>query len=222
MSTQVQIVLKQIDAVLEKVNQAGFGFKYNMNSKHPDSIVSEINQLLVSTIDRLAGPASTHIGSVRTALEKHEINNDYITPKLVGILKALRSEYEAGYMRSIAEVIHAEMFSDFLDMAEHLLDSSFKDPSAVLVGGVLEEHLRKLCIKNSLPITEADGSPKKADSMNAELSKTTVYNKLDLKSITAWLDLRNKAAHGKYNEYSKEQVVLMLQGVRDFIARTPA
>jgi hypothetical protein len=40
--------------------------------------------------------------------------------------------------------------------------------------------------------------------------------------VTAWLDLRNKAAHGQYADYTKEQVALTLQGVRDFISRHPA
>ncbi|AIY39887.1 hypothetical protein LT85_0727 [Collimonas arenae] len=42
---------------------------------------------------------------------------------------------------------------------------------------------------------------------------------LDQKSVTAWLDLRNKAAHGKYSEYTKEQVEVMCQGVVNFMAR---
>jgi len=40
-----------------------------------------------------------------------------------------------------------------------------------------------------------------------------------MKQITTWLDLRNKAAHGNYTEYSKKQVTLMLQGVLDFMNR---
>jgi hypothetical protein len=46
-----------------------------------------------------------------------------------------------------------------------------------------------------------------------------VYNKLDHKNVIAWLDLRNNAAHGKYNEYTQEQVELMLSSVSDFISR---
>jgi hypothetical protein len=57
--------------------------------------------------------------------------------------------------------------------------------------------------------------------MNSELAANNVYSKLDQKSITAALDLRNKAAHGQYGEYSKEQVSLTYQTVVDFIARTP-
>ena len=51
------------------------------------------------------------------------------------------------------------------------------------------------------------------------LPKNSVYNKLDQKNVTAWLDLRNKAAHGKYQEYTKEQVSLMLQSLSDFMVR---
>ena len=60
---------------------------------------------------------------------------------------------------------------------------------------------------------------KKADTMNAELSATSAYSKLDQKQVTSWLDLRNKAAHGKYTEYSKAQVVLMHQGILEFMTR---
>ena len=56
--------------------------------------------------------------------------------------------------------------------------------------------------------------------MNSELASANIYNKLDQKSITSWLDLRNKAAHGQYLEYTKEQVELMYQGVTNFISRT--
>jgi hypothetical protein len=49
-----------------------------------------------------------------------------------------------------------------------------------------------------------------------------VYSGLDQKSVTRWLDLRNKASHGKHSEYTKEQVALTLQGVQDFAARLPA
>ena len=48
-----------------------------------------------------------------------------------------------------------------------------------------------------------------------------MYSKIDLQNVTAWLALRNKAAHGKYTEYTEAQVDLMLRGVSDFIARTP-
>ncbi len=37
-------------------------------------------------------------------------------------------------------------------MAEYLLKEGYKDPAAVITGSTLEEHLRKLCIKNGIDI----------------------------------------------------------------------
>jgi hypothetical protein len=108
-------------------------------------------------------------------------------------------------------------------MAEHLLQEGYKDPAAVMIGSVLEEHLRQLCGRNNILVEVDKGgrvSAKKADLLNADLANATVYNKLDQKSVTSWLDLRNKAAHGKYSEYTKEQVDIMYKSVLDFIART--
>jgi hypothetical protein len=93
----------------------------------------------------------------------------------------------------------------------------------VMVGSVLEEHLRELCRRNGIlveTLREAGPVPKKADLLNSELAASGVYNKLDQKAVTTWLDLRNKAAHGQYVAYSVDQVALMLQGVTDFMART--
>ncbi len=140
-------------------------------------------------------------------------------------MKGLREDLVAGYLVSATELIHASTFADFLEMAEHLAGEGYKDAAAVIAGSSLEAHLRNLCVKNSidLEVTTAKGiTPKKADTMNGELGGANVYSKLDLKSVTAWLDLRNKAAHGKSTEYTHEQVNLLITSIRDFINRTPA
>jgi hypothetical protein len=142
----------------------------------------------------------------------------------IEILKSAKNEAEGGWLTSVKGILSAEIFSDFTDMAEHLLSEGYKDPAAVIIGSVLEEHLRQLCIKLSIPTERAkngDIVPKKADLLNSELVSKGAYNKLDQKNVTAWLDLRNKAAHGEYDEYTDEQVKLMLHSVRDFITRNP-
>jgi hypothetical protein len=92
----------------------------------------------------------------------------------------------------------------------------------IMVGGVLEEHLRQLCIAASVPVEDSSSGsvrPRRAESLNADLVKASKYTVSEQKQVTAWLDLRNKAAHGKYSEYVKQQVSLMLDGVRDFVFR---
>ncbi len=141
-----------------------------------------------------------------------------------GILSAAREELSGGWLTTTKGLISAEIFSDFIEMAQHLLEEGYKDPAAVMAGSVLEEHLRQLCQKHGIPAeaTKKDRpQPKKADALNTELVKKKVYNQLDQKQVTTWLDLRNKAAHGKYPEYTKEHVSQMLQGLSNFMVRIP-
>jgi hypothetical protein len=140
----------------------------------------------------------------------------------VAILEAIRSELAGGWLFTIKGLVAAELYSDFLDQAEHLLAQGYKDAAAVMIGSVLEEHLRQLSIKKTIPTyDERDGKdvPRKADRLNSELAKAGVYTALDAKQVTAWLGLRNDAAHGKYGEYTKDQVKNLLSGVVEFMSR---
>ena len=144
----------------------------------------------------------------------------------LGILDAARRELISGWTRSTYALISAEIFADMLDMAAYLLAEGYKDPAAVMVGSVLEEHIRQLCNRAEIPTEGTDGAgvtrPKKLDTLNADLAKAGVYSKGDQKNVTAWYDLRNQAAHGHYEKYTAQQVELLLQSVRDFITRNPA
>lgn len=141
----------------------------------------------------------------------------------VQILKSIREEVLNGWFFSFKSIVSAEIFSDFFSMAEYLLDEGYKDAAAVMIGSLLEEHLRQLCKKNSIDIEEVDKNgklkPIKSDRLNSELAKKSVYSALDQKNVTGWLHLRNKAAHGEYGEYSLSQVVSFKNSISEFIAR---
>ncbi len=140
----------------------------------------------------------------------------------ISILESIKSELDGGWLFTIKGLIAAEIFADFIEMAEYLLSNGYKDPAAVMTGSVLEEHLRQLCSKNGIDtgvLRDGKMKPKKADLMNADLAKANIYNKLEQKSVTAWLGLRNDAAHGKYDEYDKQQVKNMIDGVVNFMVR---
>jgi len=140
----------------------------------------------------------------------------------LAILKVIRGEIAGGWLFTVKGLVTAEVFTDFIEMAEYLLDSGYKDPAAVIAGSTLEEHLRQLCMKTGISITrQKDGKDValKADALNNELAKAGVYTALDQKNVTAWLGLRNNAAHGKYTEYNDQQVKTMMAGVIEFMAR---
>ena len=212
--------VQQLEHILERYQKIKRYSSYSDLRNSPEEEQIEIITSMVAAIERLAPQESYYSKAMKEALDV--VDEDYeAIPSLLGIIRALKTAYDSGYFYEIEELIHADLFADFLDMGEYLLTDGYKDPAAVIIGGVLEEHLRKLCLKNFMSTT-VSGRPKKADQMNSELSKANVYNVLDQKSVTAWLDLRNKAAHGKYAEYTHEHVQIALMGIRDFLARLPA
>ena len=178
-----------------------------------------------AVIHRVVGPNSPYAAQSSHLLSQGFDDRMFLRG-LAGIVESLRASLKAGYLKTASELIHGEVFGDFLEMADHLLERGYKDAAAVVTGSTLEAHLRQLCQKFRIETEVEDGkgnlSVKKADRMNSDLAGTQAYSKLDQKSVTAWLDLRNKAAHGEYGKYCSEQVALLNQGVRDFISRNPA
>jgi hypothetical protein len=182
-------------------------------------LFNEFRTLALSFISSLYGENHSYYKDFNNKIFRSELSD---SERGRGILKAIKTEIDNDWLTSMKGLVSADIFSDFLEMAEHLIDENYKDPAAVMIGSVLEEHLRQLCDKHNIAVTDTKNGksfPKKADLLNAELTANSVYNKLDQKSITTWLDLRNKAAHGKYTEYNKQQVEIMLQGVTEFISR---
>ena len=62
----------------------------------------------------------------------------------IGILTAVCEDLEDGFLTDVQTLVSAEVFTDFLAMAGHLLEREYKDPAASLCGAVLEEGLRRL------------------------------------------------------------------------------
>ncbi len=203
-----QEIIAQIDRAVMLYEEKRKQAKYDDLSDIGEDVYEEVGTIVAATLQRLAPDNSPY-------REAESLK------RRIGSLRALRRDYDEGFLSSVQGLIRAELFADFLEMAAHLLEQGYKDPAAVLIGGVLEEHLRTLCIVRSIPIS-ISGRPKRADAMNTELAAAGTYNKLDQKNVTAWLDLRNKAAHGEYMQYTSDQVATMLSGVREFAARVPA
>ena len=148
------------------------------------------------------------------------MSSPFFVEQLLGVLKGLRRDIEAGYLMSLEEEVHADLFADFLGMADHLLSDRQALPAAVVAGAALEARLRALAERAGVS-TEARGKPKRAAKLNDDLAKKSVYRKAEQKQVLAWQDLRNSAAHGE-DGFSPEEIRLMVQGIRDFIARHPA
>lgn len=196
----------------------GYAASIDASSRVDYGLWSEWRTQSLSFLQRMLGDTDTY--AVQFA--EHCLGTTLAdTSGGLGILRAVKQDSEEGHLARLPELVRADVFSGFLEMAEHLLATGYKDPAAVLAGGVLEEHLRLLCKKNGVEIMVGP-RPKTADAMNAELTKSGVYTVNRLKIITAWLGTRNSAAHGDFDKYTDGDVERLLAGVREFVDNYPA
>ncbi|MBY0405158.1 MAG: hypothetical protein K2X66_14765, partial [Cyanobacteria bacterium] len=161
---------------------------HRISKRHP------LNNIAIASasIRSLAPSNSQHILNLNKVMVDFIVSDHQsaiATSEALGaILEALLFEYENDYLSTVEEIVNAETFGSFIEMAQHLLDMNYKDPAAVIAGSVLEEHLRKMCLKNNIPIDKNEGKNKlTAGELNIELKKKNIYNHVRKSSIEAHL-----------------------------------
>ena len=173
----------------------------------------DVNAWTTSTLSILKlgfGETSTHYGRFLAQSGSFDGYEGSIK-RLRAVLSAAKEDYEGGYLFNLRGLVKAEVLDDALEQAAALLKAGYKDPACVLIGVALESAIKELVTQSGLSVA-------KLDKMNVDLSKSGVYNLAKQKQITAWADLRNKAAHGEWSAYSEADVSLMHAGVLAFIA----
>ncbi len=131
--------------------------------------------------------------------------------RLKAVFLAAKEDFQGGYLSSMRTLVQAEIFDSELEQAEELLKGGYHVAAAVISGIVLETTLKELCDRESI-------SHGNLDKMNADLAKAGIYNKSVQKRNTALAGIRNSAAHGKPEEFTREDVSDMIRDVEKFLA----
>lgn len=138
-----------------------------------------------------------------------------------GTFASAHEQLREGRLGSFVDTIRAETEDELLEQAEFLQSEGLLAAATVIAAGALEVHLRQLCAKNNLVISGHGAIEKYNKAISGERNKgTTLYEKSDASAITGWSQKRNEAAH-KPDQFraTPEEVRLMIDGVRNFIAR---
>lgn len=133
----------------------------------------------------------------------------------ISIIRAAKDELESGFLKSVESLVSADIFSNFLEMADYLIEEGYKDPAASLIGAVLEDGLFKIGKQNGVGVKQKDD----LNTLNTKLADAKVYNRLTQKRVKVWIDTRNNADHGNFEEYDINVVKEMLSGVRNLLEK---
>jgi hypothetical protein len=158
------------------------------------------------------GSDSEHLKQFRDGEELQSMQTSHdVFERLYPVFLAAKEDFEGGYLNTLRVLLQSELFDSELDQADELLGTGYKVAAAVVAGVVLETGLREMCADKQLSVG-------KLDKMNADLAKAGVYNKLVQKQITALADIRNNAAHGHPEQFTDEDVKIMIRDVRRILA----
>lgn len=183
--------------------------------RHPSSIdyqrwCAEAGNLIF----RVCGKKSVHYAAFERIMAQGGALKTYFLKDCIGVLQGAYNDFQDGFLIEIRNLIRAELLDDFLSQAEMLLEQGYYLAAASLGGAVLEDTLRKLCDKHSIAYPERT----KIDTLNIELARAEIYDKLVQKEITAKADIRNNADHGHFDKFNSQDVEDMLRWVRRFVS----
>jgi hypothetical protein len=187
------------------------------NSPRPDQSPEgamayfEVKVSALNLIARTAGENSIYFRELAAMGGDSSIVNPNI---LVGIVTAAMTDFREGFMADTTLLVSAEVFADFLVQAEILLDHDYKDAAAVIIRAVLEDALRRICISNSIAVKPRAGIAELKD----ELTKMNLLTAVQAKEIDAKREIGNKAAHGRFGEFTKADVVAFHEFVQRLLA----
>lgn len=213
---------EKISVRIDKLIELGKKVLATRKSPAPGHITSDfidvqiMNQWITSCLNlvgRVFGESSPHYLRLREQFPNYPKWSN--AQQAFGVLLSVKDDFESGSIFNLRRLVEAELFDEFLEQAEHLLEAGYFQPAAVVAGSVLEDGLRKLCDANNISVPDKP----KLDWMNSELAKNAVYPKLVQKKITTIADLRNSAAHGKWDEFDISDVESMLRDVRDIMTK---
>lgn len=220
-------ILERLEELIELGNQVLETKKYlEHRKKFYISDHQLLSQWLASSLNflsRIIGSDTDYYHKFRWQTELAEQWQDSYnaTKRCQGILLAAKEDIISGFLLDRELLISADIFDDFLEQAEHLLENKYKDAAAVLIGSVLESSLRKMCKKHGVDVKDKGGAiitdTATIAPLNDALYKGKVYSKLVHKQIIVWADVRNNAAHGHYGQYTQSDVEDMAKGVRSFV-----
>ena len=173
-----------------------------------DALAEEWATSSLSFLRRVMGKDSEHYQ--RFEENAGRVSTHSFAVRACAVLKAAKADYEGGYIFDARRRIQAEVFDEFLEQAEYFLTDGYFQVAAVVAGAVLEDGLRKLCIAQAVTWPSQPG----LEWMNGELAKKGLYDKMVQKKVTWLADIRNKAAHGRWTEFSTDEAAEMIRGVR--------
>lgn len=146
------------------------------------------------------------------------------TKRGLGILSAATAELQNNWVETTRGAITSEILTEFMAMAKNHIEAGNLQSGLILIGAVIEKHLRDLCLAGDISTTNqqsGSATPKKPLQLTGEGYKKKLYDRQQHKKIISWLEICDNAALDTISDISVEQAQKMHADVSRFLADTP-
>ena len=222
MSALKNEVLVELDSLIAEGHLLDASYAPNgahYMSREPEAAFHTLNAKARAAIARIAGTGSEFYRALPKQLPAQVTFKDFgdsFVAQITGALDALRHSVANGFLVSLESRLRANVYDDFLVQSKDLLNAGYHVAAMALVGGVLEDHLMKLCGARGLT-WPGHGSI----SQYNDWLKDNVYPQTVWRRIQAIGDVRNEADHGNGARLKREDVEDALKYVQRFLADYP-
>ena len=131
---------------------------------------------------------------------------------ILGIFKSAASEWRNGLIDTFELRFVALAFEDFLKHAAAFNDGGKKMEAAILASAVLEDTVKRLCLKYNI---SAEG--KTLDSLINALKAAQVLGKVKAERMKSYAALRNKAFHAEWDAFDERDLRQMIDGLEEVL-----
>lgn len=142
----------------------------------------------------------------------------------LGILTAVQRELQGDWLQSVRGEIYNSLERNMLKSCQTLLQNGQKLSAIVLAAGIIDTHLKSLCLEKGVNTTkEQDG--KQVDctaiQLNSRTYKKGIFERKLNKKIFFALEIAQKANNEGITEITDEQVEKMLANTLELIITFP-
>lgn len=143
-------------------------------------------------------------------------------PYCIAAFRGLRRAVESGLLTSIETAIREAISADDLSLAEAFLsDHAAPDRShiaaAVVAGATLERAARAKCASLGID-RKPSGEPKALNALIDALKGAGAITALRDKQMRPWVDIRNAAAHGDFDKFTRQDVEAFMRDLPAVLA----
>ena len=160
------------------------------------------------------GRDSNYYNNFKSIYDNNPVPMPDALESAIGIFKAAKIDFEAGFIFSLKNKISGEIFGDFIALAKESLREGQKDVAAVLSCAAMEDALKNYALQHSLQVDD-----KSMYEVVSALKSKGLVSGAQKALLNAMPKIRNYAMHANWDKITPEDVGSVIGFVEQMLLR---